>query len=358
MAVNPNYKGIELPTQSWPLLDTFESPKSTAPTRTTASDNPVPFLPLVAAPVARLRTISQALQFALANSQTTCQLLSRQEGRPGKLVAQGRQTAGHRFMIGVTSLGGAERYGSTPRRCRATSTAARATKFTSSAGRTFVGPSDASLKAAVKVLVRTRRPAPGRSRRSTLRKSRADGYPGTMIVYTSRRPRAWTRRLPRTIAAFIRYVGRRRAEGRASTSATSPPGYLPITKANGLAAFAAAANASADAIAAQKGATGAQTPTTPTDSATPDERAARRFGAERRAEHRAGADRRPSPRRPAETTNPASALAALGATLGLGSGVAALVLPLVLLLAILAGLIAGGVYVVGRTRAHLAWKHV
>ncbi len=64
MVVNPAYKGIQLPVDQWPLLSTFE------PKEFYQSDNndclfndPVPFQPLVAAPLASLEDISEAVQY-------------------------------------------------------------------------------------------------------------------------------------------------------------------------------------------------------------------------------------------------------------------------------------------------------
>src|SRR5208283_1566607 len=73
MVVNPAYKGIQLPVDQWPLLSTFE------PTAYYQSDNndclyndPVPYLPLVAAPLATMEDISESLQYNLPNSTTLC----------------------------------------------------------------------------------------------------------------------------------------------------------------------------------------------------------------------------------------------------------------------------------------------
>ena len=75
MVVNPAYKGITLPVDQWPLLSTFEPTayydRRRTPT-TASTTSPVPYLPLVAAPLANLEDISEAMQFDQPNSTTTC----------------------------------------------------------------------------------------------------------------------------------------------------------------------------------------------------------------------------------------------------------------------------------------------
>ena len=69
---------------------------------------PVPYLPQVAAPAARLGLIAQGIEFSLANAKTSC---SYDEAAPerSKLNPLGRQVPGFRFLIGVTSLADARR---------------------------------------------------------------------------------------------------------------------------------------------------------------------------------------------------------------------------------------------------------
>ena len=73
MQVNPHYKGIKLPVVNWPLLDTFEPKVLYTPVYNAClSASPVPWLPLVAAPVSTLANITLDMQFAIANSQINC----------------------------------------------------------------------------------------------------------------------------------------------------------------------------------------------------------------------------------------------------------------------------------------------
>jgi hypothetical protein len=255
MVVNPAYRHIALPVDVWPLLDTFipESIENTNVNDCLAQDK-VPFLPLVASPVSRMESITLAMQFSLLNSQTVCALVGdTSEGE--KLVAQGRQTSGYRFMLGVTSLGDAHRYGLRTASLQTAVSPGAAAKFTSTVGRTFVAPTDASLAAAARLL----RPdsahgmwalpyaslhAPGPA---------AAAYPGFMLVYVAAptsglKPASDASRL----ADFVRFAaGTGQVPG--SGNGRLPAGFLPLTDGNGLGAQARYAQAAAGAIAAQTG---------------------------------------------------------------------------------------------------------
>jgi hypothetical protein len=174
MVVNPAYKGIKLPVDRWPLLSNFE------PKAYYASDNndclhnsPVPFLSLVAAPMATLEEISEGMQFDIANSTTEC---SQIDGTTlgEKLVALGPQTVGYRFMIGVTPLPDDQRYG--------LQTAAMQASDDS-----FVAPNNASLRAATALLKPDEKTGTWPITYTTLAKSAVGtaAYPGTMVVYAA-----------------------------------------------------------------------------------------------------------------------------------------------------------------------------
>ncbi len=110
MTVNPNYAGIALPVESWPLLDNFELPSSY-----TSASNPcldhanAPYLSLIANPTGFPLNIVQDVQFATPNVQTIC------NGDPTdvttlKMSTLPRQTYGHHFILGLTTLSAARRY--------------------------------------------------------------------------------------------------------------------------------------------------------------------------------------------------------------------------------------------------------
>jgi hypothetical protein len=238
MVVNPAYKGIKLPVDQWPLLSDFE------PAAYYASDNndclynsPVPYLPLVAAPMESLEDVSLAMQFAIANSTTVCsQIDGTSLGE--KLVALGPQTVGYRFMIGITPLGDDARY----------QLRAAALETTDN---TFVAPDNASLSAAAALLKPDAKngtwpiPYPQLSQSAT-------AYPGTMVVYAA----VPTSGLPALDASDYSKL----LQFAATTGQTPglgvgqlPPGYLPMTEANGLGALANYTWAAAADVAAQKG---------------------------------------------------------------------------------------------------------
>ncbi len=240
MVVNPAYKGIKLPVNVWPLLSTFE------PTTFYKSDNndclfnsPVPYLPLVSAPLASLEDVSTSMQFAIANSTTVC---SQIDGTTlgEKLVAEGRQTVGHRFMIGITPLADDYRYG------------LQAAALETTAGK-FVTPSAASMKAAVALFHPDATNAIWEAPYKTLASAAgAKAYPGTMVVYAA----VPTSGLPATDAQdYAKLVEFASTGGQTPGLGVGqlPPGYLPITDADGLANFVAYDAQAASAIAAQKG---------------------------------------------------------------------------------------------------------
>ena len=111
MVVNPAYKGIQLPVDQWPLLSTFEpTTYYQSDTNDCLYNDPVPFQPLVAAPLATLEDISESIQYALPNSTVDCD-----QPTPGlplgeKLVTDGQQSPGNQFMIGITPLADDQRY--------------------------------------------------------------------------------------------------------------------------------------------------------------------------------------------------------------------------------------------------------
>src|SRR5262249_28214959 len=95
MQVNPTYKGSKLPVSNWPLLDTFEPTSIYQPGLNDCLYNdPVPYLPLVAAPTQRLAQIVLDLQFSLPNSQVGCTQIVAGQSEGEKLSTLGRQSVG------------------------------------------------------------------------------------------------------------------------------------------------------------------------------------------------------------------------------------------------------------------------
>lgn len=256
MTVNPNYKGISLPTTSWPLLDTFE------PTTFYQTDNnnclhdePVPYLPLVAAPVTSLTIIAQHMQFTLANSQTVCTQPGGQGVRGGeKLTGLGRQTPGYRFLLGVVSLAAAQEFGIETAQLETQTSPAAPTRFTDSSGRSFAGPSDASVLAAAKLLTPDSSRGTWTVPYARLRSdpSAASAYPGTMLVSMS----VPTTGLPAIdAAAYAKLIDFAAGPGQIPGVGVGqlPPGYQPITTAAGLGNLVAYDKVAAAAVLGQHG---------------------------------------------------------------------------------------------------------
>jgi hypothetical protein len=263
MVVNRNYQthaatsAISLPTYSWPLLDSYE-PKdyydaAGGDLNPCLFHNPVPYLPLVAAPVVRLSSITNAIELALPTSQTACQLGPAEPDPTGeKLTSPGRQPQGFRFLIGITPLADAQRYRLDTAALETSRSASAPATPVDATGRTFVTPTAASLKAAADLA--TPDPSTGvwTIPDAVLRAKAPTAYPGTMIVSTAVATTGLAAPDARQYAALLRYlVGTGQTPGLANGDL--PPGYLPITAANGLDALRRYTLSAADAVAAQKG---------------------------------------------------------------------------------------------------------
>jgi hypothetical protein len=261
MTVNPAYKGIALPVNQWPLLSTFQ------PADFYQSDlndclynDPVPWQPLVAAPPAALESITLDMQYADANSTILCDQPNPGETLGEKLVTGGQQAPGHQFMIGLTPLADDDRYLMSAAGLQTTSG-------------TFVTPGATSLLAAAALLT----PDPSTDTwpipyGAFAQSSGAGAYPGTMVVYAA----VPTSGLPpsdaQDYASFLQFAvttGQTPGVGLGEL----PPGYLPVTEADGLAALASYTQAAALDVAAQNGQvpsmTGSGSPASAGTSAAP-----------------------------------------------------------------------------------------
>ena len=264
MRVNPNYEGISLPVNNWPLLDSYE-PKAyeESGNNPCLEFDPQPYLPLVAAPTSRLFSIAQDLEFAIAQSTTNCVQPAASSGggdAADKLSAVGRETPGSRFLLGLVSLGDAARDGLSIASLETSESADAASKFTNADGRTFVAPSDTSLADAAKLLTQdfaTHTWPVDYDKQRTV----SGAYPGTMVVYAQ----VPTSGLPAADAAkYAKILEYAAGPGQLPGVAQGdlPAGYLPMTAANGLGGFATYTTEAAAAVAAQKGGL-PQPPTTP-----------------------------------------------------------------------------------------------
>lgn len=352
MTVNPVYKGIALPVDSWPLLDTFEPLDAyQIGLNDCLAVDPVPYLPLVASPISRLSLIAQDMEFSLSQSQTTCQIGSPIPGQTAgdKLVADGRETIGQRFMLGVVDVADADRYGLSVASLESAATAAAPAKFTSGAGRTFIAPTAAGMRAAVAAAVPDTSTGTWTLDPTTLRSSAPNAYPGTMIVYAATPTKGLASSDASEVAGFLRYVaGAGQVQG--LSPGQLPPGYLPLTSSTGAGALAGYTDRVASAVAAQSGvvpsllagstpsgsgaaaggstgSAGSNTSTGATSPASPSS-----------APPASSTLRAPNTRTPAVASVPSVAGSA-GVTAALSTGLAGSVLPLLLLLGLAGGLV-------------------
>ena len=241
MVVNPAYKGISLPVDQWPLLSTFE------PTAFYQSDlndclfnDPVPWQPLVAAPLASLEDISLAMQYAEPNSTILCDQPNPGEALGEKLTTDSRQTPGDQFMIGITPLADDDRY--------LLNTAGLQTTTG-----TFVAPAAGSLTAAASLLTPDASTDTWPIPYATFQQSAgAAAYPGTMVVYAAVPTTGLSSSDAADLASFLQFTA---STGQTPGTAVGqlPPGYLPLTTANGLGALADYTQAAALDVAAQNG---------------------------------------------------------------------------------------------------------
>ena len=340
MTVNPNYRGISLPVVSWPLLDTFEPLSIYQPSLNDCLfHDPVPYLPLVAAPMSRMGDITLAMQFAIGASQTVCSQTDQGTGQ--KLVAVGRESPGFRFMIAVTPLADALRYQISTAALQTYVKPTSPAQFSNGDGRTFVAPTPQGLLTAARLLhpdgATSSWPVPYDTMLAD--PTEASAYPGTMVVYAD----VPTSGLPRTdaahLATFLKFAagaGQQPGLGFGQL----PPGYLPMTAANGLGSMAAYSAAAATYVAAQSGTV--PSVTAPAAYVAPPPARGSTGGGTSPAPGPARQSTPPaastSPQPTPSTTSPTAV--ALGTTASVTWGGAALVLPGLLLVALLAGLVA------------------
>lgn len=232
MVVNPSYRGIELPREEWPLLDTYV-PETENSCR---QANPVVYFTAIAAPVTTLRKISDALLDAWPNVQTRCDFdQSTQQFKLGRID---RQSYGARFMLGVVSLGDAARYG--------LRTAALETR----PGR-FVEPTPGAMTKALRFATQPDGDDLGAFDLDLDRLLRSgSAYPGTMIISTAARTRNLDETSAAHVAQFIR-VATSEGQRPGSGNGRLPEGYVPIKRTGPTAALYDVAQDVAAAVAAQ-----------------------------------------------------------------------------------------------------------
>jgi hypothetical protein len=236
MRVNPAYKGIDLPVDSWPQLDTWQFEAAPNSCLKAQHKSMPPYMPLIANPVTSMQLVAQALLYNWPNVETGCS----GTGTPSDPYQLGRvapQGYGNRFMLGLVTLGDAERYGLTTARLQA-------------APGHYVAADSAGIRSALALAEPTSRMRPFTLTQAQIRSSKS-AYPGSMVVYTA----AKTYGLPRTTAAdvaqFVRVStteGQKPGRGNGQLAA----GYVPITDSGVTKPFFEQAQKVAAAIAGQK----------------------------------------------------------------------------------------------------------
>ncbi len=361
MVVNPNYRGIALPVDNWPLLDTYEPREIYNEGNPCLQRNPVPYLPLVASPMIRLSLISLNLQYAIQQSQVVC--ADAATSNP-KLVANGPEAIGFRFIIGITSLADAQRYRIDTAALQTRVASDAPSQFADGTGRTFVAPADDSLRAAAGLLAADRTSGIWRLPYDKL--VGADGsqtaYPGAMLVSTA----IPTEGLPKVDAAdYATFLSFAAGAGQTPGGGAGelPAGYLPLTSSNGLGAEQHYTQVAAQYVAAQNGkvpdltspkalpspvassTSPSPSPRTHTTSTAPaDSTAASSVNAPAPTSDAAsapsapGTSAAPSPSGSSPAATPASSAVAVGATQAINAGLIGTILPVLALIGLAAGL--------------------
>lgn len=252
MTINPTYKGIQLPVENWPLLDTFAQGVTYNPLYNPCfAANPVPFLPQVAAPTSTVASVTLNMQFGIANSQVQCVNAGEVNQKLGSL---GRENPGERFLIGITPLADADRYLLNSAALQTQVSPSAATKFTDAGGRAFVAPTEASLGAAAALLT------PNVSEGTwdmpykdfQADPAAAGAYPGTLLMSADVPTTGLSSVDAQKYATFLNFAvttGQTPGVGQGQL----PPGFLPMTGANHLGSLAAYTQAAAAAVKAQSG---------------------------------------------------------------------------------------------------------
>lgn len=247
MTVNGSYQDIALPVDNWPLLDGFLAPQWYIDQNACYANSPTPFMQLISNPPSNMAAVLLNMQFASSAAATVC----RYDGYDPTtlpLRQQGRQTVGYRFVLGLVSLSAAERYN--------LRTAALET-----AGGTFVKPDSPGLKAAAGLLKADDDAHVWGidyqllgSASKALAAGAGAAYPGAMPIYAVVPTSGLDEADATKFAQLLCYAG---DEGQVSGRANGqlPPGYLPLTDANGLGDLRDYTLSAVSAVRAQGGTT-------------------------------------------------------------------------------------------------------
>jgi len=358
MVVNPAYKRIKLPVSSWPLLDTFVPPTTFLSNNVCLTEDPTPWQTLVAAPVpvTVMSDISLYLQYDYSDSTINCS-----GGNFPSWVSLGQEVPGDTFILGITSLADAERYGLHTAALETQGGSTSSATFTTSAGRTFASPTSASLRAALGMMKPDDKTGSWPVPYSAMRAEAAgkSAYPGTMLISTD----VPTTGLPKTLAhdygEFLDFVAGPGQHPGAGTGQL-PAGYLPMTAANGASKLVSYTRAAAGDVAAQNNKV--PSPSHPGVAAGPSSSPAPSPGSSASGSQptstgssgssSSSPSASPSASTSVRTTSPSpGSTEPVAVTADVRSALSGWLLPLVLLIALIVGTLAVGSWILWRPRA-------
>ncbi|MBO0846997.1 MAG: hypothetical protein J2P22_16450, partial [Nocardioides sp.] len=237
MRVNPAYEGMKLPVDTWPQLDTWQNTKTSNPCLLAQGAKTMPpYMPLIANPMTGMQLVAQALLFNWPNVETACAGAGTQND-PYQLSRVAPQGMGSRFMLGLVTLGDAERYGLTTAKLQA-------------APGHYVAADSAGITAALALANPTTKMRPFDLTQAEIRRSKK-AYPGSMLVYTAAKTYGLSPSTAQHVAQFIRVSsteGQMPGRGNGRLAA----GYVPIRNAGVTRALYLQAQQVARAVAAQK----------------------------------------------------------------------------------------------------------
>lgn len=260
MKVNPKYKKIDLPVDSWPQLDDWPmSDPAALATLTSGGVNlcynrsPAPYLGLIANPTAYVSTIVQNIQYGVSAVKTRC--LAEDAGDLSQIALrqQGRQQVGHRFVLGLVPVSATHRYNLRSATLQTRSTVPAGQQFTSDSRRWFVAPDADGLRAATELLSPDEDAGAWVFDPTALSKTSGMGaYPGLMPVYADVPTSGLSAATANRLTTLLCYAADRGQDSGAANGQL-PAGYLPITDDNGLGELQDYTLAAAAAVRAQAG---------------------------------------------------------------------------------------------------------
>lgn len=261
MVVNPAYKGIQLPVDSWRLLDTantgslYTTDPTFPPCLNPSNSNPdtsslTPARPLIDAPQASYTQVGLNLSFGIAASQTNCSYVA----GVSSLNAIGPERYGARFLIGLVPLALARQFDLDTAALETYVSPDAPTKFVDGSDRVFVAPTVSSLEAAAQLLQPDITDGSWTLPYSDFpaKAETAAAYPGTTLISLDAPTQGLDKAAAAELGSYLSYV---------TTTGQTPgtgvgqlaDGYLPLTAANGLGnEFQYSQMAAAD-VAAQNG---------------------------------------------------------------------------------------------------------